>query len=193
MPDVILPRGLWAKYGLEMHAEHPEFDYCYCSCCQAAFMKQYGRGIHDNASEDADWREFRLQSVAHVANALCQRIRSHHLRAACAVFPSPQIASRLVRQDWARFELDLALPMVYHRFYHESAGWTAEIAKASMLQTRHRLPIAPGLHLPDVSPKDLPGQLELLRTISPVGIGLFCDDDLTAEMLRAIRLWCKNT
>ncbi len=191
LPDVILPRGLWEKYGLEMHQELPEFDYCYCPRCMAAFEAQYGRAIREPAEQDAQWREFRLQSVARVANALCRRIRSHHLRAACAVFPTPQLAASLVRQDWARFELDLALPMVYYSFYQEPARWAADASRAAMLQTGRRLPLAPGLHLPDVSAESLPQQLECLRATSPAGIGLFCDDDLSPAKLDAIRRWCK--
>lgn len=187
LPDVILPRGLWAKYGLDMSRELPEYDYCYCDRCRELFRQQHGRPIAAQADADAAWREFRLQSVARVANALCRRIRSHNLRAACAVFPTPQLASQLVRQDWSRFELDLALPMVYYSFYNESPVWSADCAQAAAEQVQQRIPLAPGLHLPDTSADRLPSEIEQLRRKHPAGIALFCDDDLTPDMLRVLR------
>ena len=38
--DVILPIGLWDKYGLVMDREYPEFDFCYCDVCIQKFKKQ---------------------------------------------------------------------------------------------------------------------------------------------------------
>lgn len=189
LPDVILPRGLWEKYRLVMDSELPNFDYCYCEHCKSLFAKQFKREIKTDSERDGDWHEFRLQSVARAANALCERIRSHNLRAACAVFPTPQIAARLVRQDWARFGLDLALPMVYYSFYNESAAWSATCTGDAMQQCDDRLPIAPGLHLPDTTPEQLPAELNRLRAVSPAGIGLFCDDQLTPAMLNALQRW----
>lgn len=189
LPDVILPRGLWAKYGLDMSRELPEYDYCYCERCQAAFRAAYGRDVAEAADADAEWREFRLASVARVANALCRRIRSHNLRAACAVFPTPQLAAQLVRQDWSRFELDLALPMVYHSFYNEDSAWAATCSQQARTRTAQRLPLAPGLHLPDSTAESLPAELENMSRTAPAGIGLFCDDDLSPELLKVLEQW----
>ncbi len=189
MPDVILPRGLWEKYGLVMDRELPEFDYCYCERCQAAFAKEQGRPVAEHAESDAAWREFRLQSVARVANALCDRIKSHHLRSACAVFPTPDLASQLVRQDWSRFRVDLALPMAYYSFYDEMPEWVAKVAASATEQTQGRIPIAPGLHLPDSTPAHIHAELNSLQQISPAGIGLFCDEQLSPDMLKALRQW----
>ncbi len=193
LPDVILPRGLWEKYGLVMDRELEEYDYCYCDRCKSIFANQFKREINIHSDKDEEWREFRLASVARVANALCERIRSHNLLAACAVFPTPEISSQLVRQDWARFNLDLALPMVYYSFYNEGAEWSATCSLDANEQCGKRLPIAPGLHLPDTTPEQLPAEMERLRATSPAGIGLFCDDQLTPAMLEAIRQWQGKT
>lgn len=190
MPDVILPRGLWAKYGLETDAELPPFDFCYCDTCRRLFRERYGREPNrENPADDADWREFRLQSVADLAGALCERIRSHGKKAACAVFPTPQTAARMVRQDWARFPLDWALPMAYHSFYDEQRDWIAESTRAAAEQTQGRIPLAPGLHLPDLSPAELREELEHLRSLGVYGIGLFSHETLTPEHLRTLREW----
>ena len=174
---------------MEVRRGRPDIHYCYCERCQAAFRAAYGLDVAEAADTDAEWREFRLASVARVANALCRRIRSHNLRAACAVFPTPQLAAQLVRQDWSRFELDLALPMVYHSFYNEDSGWAATCSKQASSQTAQRLPLAPGLHLPDSTAESLPAELENMSRTSPAGIGLFCDDDLSPELLKVLEQW----
>ena len=188
LPDVILPRGLWEKYGLDMSQELPEYDYCYCERCRTAFLSN--SQIHDRTAQN--WRVFRRQSVARVANILCERIRQHHLQAACAVFPTPQIAAELVRQDWSLFRLDLALPMLYNAFYNEPEQWIATCTEQAAQQTEHRLPLAPGLHLPDLNADSLRAHLEGLQLLYTAGIGLFCDDDLTPEMLRSLRQWSEG-
>ena len=189
LPDVILPRGLWEKYGLMMETELPEYDYCYCPRCQRAFAQEYGRPVSPHPDKDEEWREFRLNSVARVANALSERIRAHYLRSACAVFPTPAIACQLVRQDWSRFNVDLALPMAYFSFYDEAAEWVAKVSREATEQTCERIPVAPGLHLPDCTPDQIHTELNRLLRTSPSGIGLFCDEQLTPAMLNALRDW----
>ena len=189
LPDVILPRGLWENYGLDMSTELPEYDYCYCNRCQELFRRRYGRDISPDATADADWREFRLQSVADYANALTARIRSHNLRTASAVFPTPDIAAQLVRQDWSRFHIDLALPMVYYSFYNETPQWSANCTVQAAQQTQGRISLAPGLHLPDTTAELFPAELSRLHAASPAGIGIFCDDLFTPEFQQALRNW----
>ena len=41
-PDVILPLGLWDKYGLVQDHEMPEYDFCYCEACRDDFRDQTG-------------------------------------------------------------------------------------------------------------------------------------------------------
>ena len=108
------------------------------------------------------------------------------------MFPTPQLASKLVRQNWADFELDLALPMVYHSFYNENTTWAAECSRQAAGQTQQRIPLAPGLHLPDSTAATLPRELDQLLHTAPAGIGLFCDDDFSPEMLRALHRWCEK-
>ncbi len=189
LPDVILPRGLWENYGLDMSTELPEYDYCYCDRCQELFRNRYGRNIAPDADTDADWREFRLQSVANYANALTNRIREHNLRTASAVFPTPELAAQLVRQDWSRFCIDLALPMVYYSFYNETPQWSADCTIQAAQQTQGRIPLAPGLHLPDTTPEQFPAELSRLHAASPAGIGIFCDDLFTPAFQQALRAW----
>lgn len=189
LPDVILPRGLWEQYGPNMNSEQPPYDYCYCERCLNLFAACYGRLPAQDPTTDNDWRDFRLSSIANLANELTDTIRRHHRRAACAVFPTPELASRLVRQDWSRFRLDLALPMLYHRFYAEPVTWIGKATSEAALQTKKRIPLAPGLHLPDIPPQQLPAILESLTQNGATGIALFSAEELTPDHLVALRHW----
>ncbi len=179
LPDVELPRALWGKYGLDMSTPSPEFDYCYCSTCRQKF------GANPGLAES--WKEFRLQSVAELFNSLAAEIRRHGLIAACAVFPSPELAARMVHQDWSRFQADLVLPMTYHHFYGKQAEWIIETTKRATEQTQRRIPLAPAIHLPDVPAEELPAHLNALLTTGVTGIGLFSDEEITPAHLKALR------
>ena len=177
LPDVELPQALWSKYGLDMSHVIPAFDYCYCDTCKALYA----------VGNQRDWKKFRERSVAGVFNLLAAEIRKHGLIAACAVFPSPELAARMVHQDWSMFHADLVLPMAYHSFYNKPATWAADITRQAALESRGRIPMAPGVHLPDIPPASLPGHLESLRATGVHGIGIFSDDELTPEHLDAIK------
>lgn len=179
MPDVELPRALWEKYGLDMSTPAPEFDYCYCPTCQEGAARM----AHN------DFKLYQRHSVSSVYNELAAEIRRHGLTAACAVFPSPTMAARMVHQDWSLFHADLVLPMAYHSFYNEPATWAADITRTAMQETEGRIPMAPGVHLPDIPAAELPAHLERLRSTGVHGIGIFSDDELTPEHLEAIKHW----
>ncbi len=185
MPDVELPRGLWEKYGLDMSRVLPEFDYCYCHTCREKFGNTPANG--------KEWDAFRLKSVADLYNDLAAEIRRHGLQAACAVFPSPGLAARLVRQDWSQFHADLVLPMTYHSFYNEAPEWIAQVTRAAASESGSRIPLAPGLHLPDFSASELLVQLQSLSETGVNGIALFSSDEITPAQLKAIRQWEKET
>ena len=189
LPDVILPRALWEQYGLVQDRELPPYDFCYCERCLKLFAEQYGRAPLEDPTQDAEWREFRLASVARLANALCDEIRLRNKYAACAVFPTPEIAARLVRQDWSRFRLDLALPMDYYSFYAEPRSWLGRVLSEARRQTQDRFELAPGLHLPDVRPDELPRELDLLYRGGARRIALVGDSASTPEHAAALRRW----
>lgn len=192
LPDARLPRGLWGKYGLDMSRPSPAFDYCYCATCQELFRARYGRAPLPAPAEDKEWLDFRLDCIADVYNLLAEETRRHHLRSACAVFPSPSLAAEMVRQDWSRFRADLALPMAYHSFYDEPPAWDAAITRKAQEETAHRIPLAPGIHLPDAPADQLHAQLDALHATGAHGIALFSDEELTEEHLQALQQWLNN-
>lgn len=192
MPDITLPRRLWGHYGLDMSVPSPAYDYCYCSVCQEKFRTQYGRIPRPAPEEDKEWREFRLNAVADFYNMLAAETRRHHLRSACAVFPTPSMSAEMVRQDWGRFHADLVLPMVYHSFYDEDAAWAVDITRRATKETDGRIPLAPGLHLPDIPAEQLAAQLNDFLAIGCYGIALYNAAELTDKHLQALGQWIEE-
>lgn len=184
LPDVELPRALWDKYNLDMSRILPEYDYCYCPTC----LQKFGKTPQQNQ----EWKNFRLQSVAALYNTLATEIRRHGLLAACAVFPTPDTAARMVYQDWGLFHADLVLPMVYHSFYNEPASWAISTTEQASAECEGRIPMAPGVHLPDMKAADLPNHLNALSETGVHGIGIFSDDELSPEHLQSIRQWSRG-
>lgn len=179
-PDVVLPKALWATYGLDMSTTLPAYDFCYCAHCKAQFGKE-------PIADDDAWVEFRLNAVAATANALIETVRAAGKRCGAAVFPTPKMAAKMVYQDWSRFNLDFAFPMVYHSFYGEARPWITHCTKEALDTIEGRFPIYPGLHLPDFEPSALNTQLAWLLQYNPAGACLFSHETFTPERQAAVR------
>lgn len=130
-PDVILPVGVQPEYRLVQDGEMPEYDYCYCPECRRLFKDATGLdplSLADPAA-NAEWRAFRLKSVTSLAAELTAEIRGRGKRVSADVFPTPEIAARLVRQDWPRWDLDDVFAMTYNKYYNEKAEWVGRAAR----------------------------------------------------------------
>jgi uncharacterized lipoprotein YddW (UPF0748 family) len=155
-PDVILPRALWEKYDLVQNEELPPFDFCYCEVCREQYRALSGTDPLELPDPPADpaWRRFRWDSVTRLVNELVDEIHEHGKLATAAVFPSPAIARRLVRQDWPAWNLDAVLPMVYHSFYNESVGWIEPTVAEGVQALPAGRPLYAGLYLPELKTEE---------------------------------------
>ena len=118
--DVILPVDLWKNYKLVQTQELPEYDFCYCETCRTRYKLITGMDIHaiEYASDSPSWLQFRYDSITNVVNLLSDEVKNKHKKKiTAAVFPTPFIAKRNVRQDWVNWNLDGICPMIYHSFY----------------------------------------------------------------------------
>ena len=157
LPDVILPRALWPVYGIVQDREYPPYDYCYCAVCRDTFQARTGIDPLDleDPSQNAAWLQYRYDAVTEVVHALSQTARGAGVRVTAAVFPSPSIARRLVRQDWPRWPLDAVLPMVYNGFYQEGTDWIEPTVREGVTALGGRMPLYAGLYVPDLDPAGL--------------------------------------
>jgi uncharacterized lipoprotein YddW (UPF0748 family) len=173
--DVILPSGLWDKYDLVMDREYPEFDFCYCNICAAQFQKRTGidpRKLEDPAL-NPEWRKYRYDSISRLVNKLADAAHNRGTLLTAAVFPTPAIAKKLVRQDWVSWDLDAVYPMIYHSFYEEDVEWIRKAVEEGVEALVGRIPLYCGLYIPALKPDELGRAVDNAFEAGAAGICLF--------------------
>jgi len=117
--DVVLPTSLWSKYGIVQDHEYPQWDFGYHPEMIRLFKEKYGYDPREqeDPSEDLTWRQFRCDQISEVANLFAETVHSYGKVMSASPFPTPKMSSRMVRQDWGKWNLDIVFPMVYHSFY----------------------------------------------------------------------------
>ncbi|MDP8210123.1 MAG: hypothetical protein RAO94_12320 [Candidatus Stygibacter australis] len=185
--DVILPPKCQRQYNLSQSTEEAQYDFCYCPNCTTSFQNIYGydiRSIKDPALDD-NWRIFRWQSISSLVNELTDLVHSYDKKISAAVFPTPDIARNLVRQDWTSWNIDAFYPMMYNVFYDQDIIWLAQAVKECRQKTDK--PIHAGIFLPSLSPTQLYKAIELLLKLDINGISFFSFHAADSEKLRVIK------
>jgi hypothetical protein len=175
-PDVILPRALWEKYGLYQDHEMPEYDYCYCDVCRSDFKQKHGYDPLEleHPDKDGKWRQFRYDIVSDIVNSLEDEIGGSGKKLSAAVFPSPEIARTLVRQDWDKWHsLQEVFPMIYHSFYNEDIPWIGETTWAGVYAIDDHMPLYSGLYIPSLTPYELNKAILYAIDAGASGVALF--------------------
>jgi len=149
--DVVLPVNLWENYKIEQIKELPEYDYCYCDDCKEKFKAWRGQDLEQIVYPEASlsWREFRYNAITTIVNQLAAVAAKHKKQITAAVFPTPEVARRNVRQDWTNWNLNGVCPMIYHGFYKEPVEWIGDAVAEGVHFLNGRFPIYAGIYLPD--------------------------------------------
>lgn len=174
-PDVILPITLQPEYGLDQDREYPEFDYGYHPECRAQFEEQAGIDpidLDDPPAND-EWVQFRYDQITRVVNRLADVVHGHDKMLTAAVFPTPDIARRLVRQNWPMWPLDAVMPMMYHNFYDEPVRWIQTAAEEGRAALDGQCPLYSGLFIPELTPDELIDAVDHARTGGADGVSVF--------------------
>lgn len=187
--DVILPRGLWERYDLVQDRELPEFDFCYCDECRAQFESLTGRdpfGLDDPPS-DPDWARFRWDSVTRVVTELAEVAHGRGKSISAAVFATPELARKLVRQAWDEWPVDRLFPMLYHPAYDEDIPWIGRsVEEGVRALDGSSTELNAGLYLPALAPEELAEAIRLSRDAGAAGFSLFDLNPLTDEHIAAV-------
>jgi uncharacterized lipoprotein YddW (UPF0748 family) len=190
--DVILPIKCQRQYGLKQTEEESEYDTCYCRHCLDGFCDEYGYSIleQSNPVDDENWRRFRWDSLTRLVHKLKAVVHSYDKQITAAVFPTPLIARKLVRQNWQAWELDAYYPMMYNGFYDKDESWLAEVMHQCRQETDR--PLHAGLYLPDFSAEQLQRAIEIVLAENPAGISFFDYNAASEEQLKVIKMLKKG-
>jgi uncharacterized lipoprotein YddW (UPF0748 family) len=171
-PDVILAAALQPQYGIVQDREYPEYDYCYCARCREAFAQQTGIDPLTLADPSANLqrRQFRCDLITRlVVEILAPVARRHGKQVTAAVFPNWQH----VRQEWAVWELDAVLPMLYHSFYKEDLGWIREQCARGVESLQGGTALYSGLFVPALKPEELAQAMQVSIEGGAQGVSIF--------------------
>ncbi len=154
--DVILPVNLWENYGIDQTRELPEYDFCYCETCREKYKAKTGVDPLEMKYPDQSpsWRKFRYDLINNVVNQLSEVAHQSGKKITAAVFPTPEIARRIVRQDWTNWKLDGVCPMIYHGFYKEQVSWIGDAVEEGIHFLCGKFPLYAGVYLPDFKSND---------------------------------------
>ncbi|MGL5959177.1 MAG: hypothetical protein ACRCY6_00305 [Bacteroidales bacterium] len=193
--DVFLPEGLQPNYNLVQDHIMPEYDYCYCSRCCKGFNNATGKdALNLQTVEDSLlWLNYRLAQLTKVVNRICDAVHKQtNCLVTAAVFPTPKMSAEMVRQDWGKFKIDAAFPMLYWGFYNENPAWLGKGVKEGYETMEIKKPIIPGIFLPDCkNGAELEQGIRAGLDNGAVGIALFDLPSINRpdyiEILRKIR------
>ncbi len=189
-PDVVLPVNLWQNYKLDQSTELPDYDFCYSQFSKEAFKKETGINIDhvEYPAQSLSWRNFRYRQINKIVNRIAEAAKEYNKPLTAAVFPTPDLAKRIVRQDWTNWNLSAVFPMIYHGFYREPISWIGE-AVAEGVQTLHqKFPLYAGLYLPDFqNTQELESAIQLAKVNGASGISLFGESEIDQEVLDCIK------
>lgn len=189
-PDVVLPVNLWKDYQLDQSSELPDYDFCYSSYSKKAFLEQTGIDIDqvEFPNQSLSWRRFRYGEITKVVNQISQLAAKHHKPLSAAVFPTPEVAKRNVRQDWAQWELDAVFPMIYHGFYREPVSWIGDAVQEGVMALQGKFPLYAGLYMPDFhSPNELEQAISLAKSRGAAGVSIFGESEISTEILDCLK------
>lgn len=173
-PDVILPRALWKTYNLDQTEELPDYDFCYSEHTREAFKKVSGRDPMEieNPANDQEWLKFRHDTVTTLVKQLAETAHKREKGITAAVFPTPSQARKICRQDWDKWPLDAACPMLYHSFYDEPVEWIGDCMRENVQSVT--FPIIAGLYMPDLGKvEDFRKALQVSFHRGAKGVSLF--------------------
>ncbi|MCL7960474.1 MAG: hypothetical protein M8861_09800 [marine benthic group bacterium] len=187
--DVILPRGLWDRYDLVQDRELPEFDFCYCEECREQFGRLTGRDPleADDPPSDPDWARFRWDSVTRVVTDLSEVTHARGLSISAAVFATPSLARKLVRQAWDEWPVDRLFPMLYHPAYDQDIPWIGRSVEEGIRALQGtNTELSAGLYLPALAPEELAEAIRLSRAAGAAGFSLFDINPMTDDHIAAV-------
>lgn len=186
--DVILPKGLWAKYGLVQDHEMPEYDFCYCETCQGNFEAEHGYRPDslEDPSKDEKWRKYRWDSITNLVNQVSDAVHAKGKKISAAVFPYPELARTLVRQSWNEWKLDMVFPMIYNNFYEEDVEWVGYATQQGVNDLKGKFPLTTGIYLPETKTEDIAKAIDNAKNAGAVGVSFFSNGALKGDKLEAV-------
>jgi uncharacterized lipoprotein YddW (UPF0748 family) len=121
-------------------------------------------------------------------NRLAAVAKVHKKPITAAVFPTPEVAKRIVRQDWLNWNLNAVCPMIYHGFYKEPVSWIGDAVSEGVKGIGGKFPLYAGLFLPDFkNTEEIKTGIQKALSNGAAGISVFGKvDDALLNLLKSV-------
>jgi len=181
--DVILGADLQPKYDLVQDRQFPEYDYGYHPIAREGFKELFGVDPMEMEHPELsmEWLQYRLNAVTTLVNEISEIVHEQDKLLTAAVFPFPEMSRQMVRQDWASWNLDIALPMLYQNFYRQNLEWIKFSAEQGVREAHGRFNIVAGLYIPSLTPDELRTAIQKAKEGGAKGISVFDVNALSDE------------
>lgn len=196
--DVILPEQLWEMYGIKQDKEYPEWDYGYHPYIIQLFKERFGYNPLEleDPTLDLDWKVFREKQVNDLAKMISKKVREKNKIISASPFPTPSLARKHVRQDWASWELDYVFPMIYNGFYKEEGpDWFKSCLHECLVTMRPKgTKVFPGIYADGHRDRDfsITQAMEISLSFGADGFAFFSYNDLSDKEWEEIKSFIQN-
>jgi uncharacterized lipoprotein YddW (UPF0748 family) len=181
--DVILGADLQPKYDLVQDKQFPEYDYGYHPNAREGFEELFGVDPMEMEYPELsmEWLQYRLNAVTTLVNEIAEIVHEEDKMLTAAVFPFPEMSRQMVRQDWASWDLNIALPMLYQNFYRQNLEWIKFSAEQGVRESHGRFDIVAGLYIPSLTPGGLETAIQKAKEGGAKGVSVFDIGAMTDE------------
>ena len=168
--DVILGADLQPKYDLVQDRQFPEYDYGYHPIARDRRTLGWIRWMDQSQHRMV---QYRLNAVTSLVNEIALDVHAKGKKLSAAVFPFPVMSRQMVRQDWASWNLDIALPMLYHNFYRQNLAWIGFATEQGVRESHGRFNVIAGLFVPSLTAEELATAVEEAKDGGAKGVSIF--------------------
>ena len=178
-PDVVLPVDLWKNYGLTQTSEASDFDFCYCDSCRHHYKERYGVDPLqlEYPMVSPSWLSFRYDAVTNLVKSIYKKMSERQVFLSSAVFPTPDMARKMVRQDWSNWGIDAYFPMIYNGFYREGVAWIGQAVKECVQAVQPKSKVYAGVMFTDIKGDAFEKALDEVFSNGASGVSFFAGPD----------------
>ena len=187
--DIFLPITLQNKYKIDQSNEIPEYDFGYHPNAREGFKNQFG--VDPKKLESGilkkEWNQYRCDAITRLVQDLKVIVHRKKMLLSAAVFPYPKMSSKMVRQDWSNWDLDIICPMNYHHFYDEDIDWIGKSVSYGIKYVKPESQYLSGIFIGALNEKDLKSTITECVENGASGVSIFSADGITNSHLEVIK------
>ena len=198
--DVVLGADLQKKYKhnggpLKQDRLLPEYDFGYHPLAREEYKKKFGIDPVEleDVEENATWQQFRMDAISSLVEECVQLCHEEGVKASADVFPFPQLAREYVRQDWAHWNVDLFLPMVYKKDHQGNVNWVGFATRQGVRDLKAGQELYTGIAVPHYGDNfsDFEQAIVQVHENGANGISFFSSNALNSQHLEIIKKYNK--